>query len=82
MRYDLVHDTRKVCVFVVDPVILMPNPSLCDPVGPMRIVHQESIEQEIDDLEVVVSKKMGCDCAIGRINRQFVESDTVGALMG
>ena len=43
MRSDLVHDTRKVCVFVVDPVILMPNPSLCDPVGPMRIVHETRV---------------------------------------
>ena len=49
MRFesDLIHGTRKVCVFVVDPVILMPNPSLCDPVGPMRIVHQERVRRPV-----------------------------------
>ena len=47
MRSDLVHDTRKVCVFVVDPVILIPNLSLCDPVGPMRIVHEERVRRAV-----------------------------------
>ncbi len=28
---------------VINPMILMANMSLCDPIGPMRIVHKEGV---------------------------------------